>query len=160
MMGDDGLAIAVVEHIGDDLAELSILSLICETDPFFSFALIEEGDFLIIMDAIQGFTEEMEPGSLVVIPLNFAIRENPHPVSGHEIDSLSALRTYGYQNEGCLIGIVVPPLQDNMSLEFSQPIQDRFEEICQNTRMTLSTLSASFLESAGETMTPMKNKLN
>ncbi len=102
MMGDDGVAIEVAEHLFNSLSELGIEVIIGETDTDYCRAHIEDGDVLIIIDA--GYSGK-PVGKVWSVSLLEALQTANVCSWQHDADLINAIKIEGLKVSGLLICI-------------------------------------------------------
>lgn len=125
MMGDDGVAVAVVEQLFHSLDELEIEVIIGETDTDYCMAHIEEGDILLILDA--GYSGRTV-GRVWSVSLLEAIQTANICSSQHDVDIINAMKIKGLKVSGLLICIEVSDICFRWGL--STELKQRLPEIC------------------------------
>lgn len=124
MMKDDGIGIRVAENLAEYLYEQNITVIIGETDVDFCLSQIEDGDFLIILDAAYFDTI---PGNIHVISLENIDRYLPCCVSQHQPNLLRWLMLHRKSVTGFFIGIEV--VEVGFGWELSEPLQELLPKI-------------------------------
>ncbi len=104
MMGDDGVAIEVAEHLFNSLSELGIEVIIGETDTDYCMAHIGEDDVLIILDA--GYSGRAV-GKVWSLSLLEALQTANVCSWQHDADLINAIKIEGLKISGLLICIEV-----------------------------------------------------
>jgi len=125
IMGDDSIAIKVVEELSLKLETENIEVIFGETDIDYALSKIDEGDFLFIVDATYF---GLKPGSLTFIPIDEASVECLQIYSQHQPSLINLLNIYRTSVEGFIIGIEVEEI--SFSLELSSKLKSRFSHIC------------------------------
>lgn len=125
IMMDDGIAIAVVEILKDMLKEAGVEVIIGETDFQFCYDQINDGDFLIIIDA--AYNGKM-PGEITFYTLQEAVNEHRKPYSQHEISLFDLIEFYPKDIDGYIIGIEVAGVDFGLGL--SDSLKSKFDFIC------------------------------
>lgn len=141
LMGDDGVALRVAERLEDQLRKLGVSVWTIETDPFCCLDNIREEDQLILIDAMEGLADHQSPGSILVVSLQEAVENCNQTASSHEISLLALLKIFGYQNDGYLLGILVP--DGNLrcpNLELSRSVETALPKICRSTLEFVTSL--------------------
>lgn len=133
-MKDDGIALIVAEHLKKDLSNPSIKIMIEETDSFNSFCQLDEGDFVIIIDAIH---TGACAGSVRVFSIKEAVAQSAGLVLQHDMSMFDFIRIYHSEIDGYLIGIEVfevgfgDGISDALNTELPR-ICSKIETIIQN----------------------------
>ncbi|HOJ49062.1 MAG TPA: hydrogenase maturation protease [Bacillota bacterium] len=124
-MTDDGIAIAVTEHMRDTMEELGYDVTICETDDKSCFFSLNEDDFIVILDAL--YTNDT-PGSIKTYELSEVLSAPSCCGSQHELSLIELMKLYGRNYKGYLIGIEVADVC--YGEEISPVLSQKFENIC------------------------------
>lgn len=124
-MTDDGAAIAVAENLRSKLELAGLEVIIGETDFQYCFHLIDEDDFVILLDA--EYTGDI-PGSIHVYTLQEAILEFGETCSQHEMRLIDLMRLYPRPLRGYLIGIEIA--RADIGFELSEVLMNKFAAIC------------------------------
>lgn len=125
LMMDDGIAIAVLENLKNNLESMGIEVIIGETDFQFCFHQLKEDDFVIILDA--AYSGEVA-GSIHLYRLEEAITAYGETNSQHDMSVFDLMRLYSKPLKGCFIGIEVA--EAGFGCELSEALKDIFNEIC------------------------------
>ncbi|MCC5911744.1 MAG: hydrogenase maturation protease [Clostridiaceae bacterium] len=126
IMGDDGIAIRVVEELSPQLKHAGIEVILGETDIDYALSEIKDGDFLFVIDATYF---NVKPSTVTFTPLNKSIGQYPQVYSQHQPNLVDLLKTYGKIVEGFIIGIEVEEI--DFGLELSDTLKTRFLHICE-----------------------------
>ena len=124
LMGDDGVAIQVIESIKDELEKLRLKVIIGETDFEYSIREIENDDFIIIIDSTY---LGKEPGEVTVFNLEEYKLVSGYKDSQHQLKLMDILNIYNKKVVGYIIGIEVYDISFNLSL--SEKLKASFETI-------------------------------
>lgn len=126
-MGDDGVAIHVTEKLSDSFENNGIEVIIGETDFQYCLSKIEEGDYIIILDATWF---GIKPGTVTSNSLRdiYKLNANQSLFSQHGYSLIKALETYFKCIDGIVIGIEGEDF--NFGLLLSSRIKESFEDIC------------------------------
>jgi len=124
LMQDDGVAIAVLEHIMGRLETTGMEVILGETDAHFCFYQVREDDFVILVDAED---TEAGPGSLHVYELQGAAFAHCGAWP-HDMGFLELMRLYKKPLKGYLIGIGIA--RAGFGTELSDVLKSRFDGIC------------------------------
>lgn len=124
LMKDDGVGIAVAEHLHAMLKSLGIKVIICETDCHSCFYELERDDFLIILDAVY---TESEPGDIKVYRLSDVLSQPSGNFAQHDAGITDLLKLYRSENRGYIIGIEISEV--GYGSELSEPILRKFDDI-------------------------------
>lgn len=125
-MGDDGVAIHVIEKLSKNFEKSGIEVIIGEVDFQYCLGKIEEGDYIIIIDATWF---GIEPGTVTVNSLKDIYRLNADQsmFSQHGYSLIKALEIYK-AIEGRIVGIEGQNFDFDLSL--SSNIEASFNNIC------------------------------
>lgn len=129
MMGDDGIGIAIAEHLEGFLSESGFQIVIGETDIEYCLSFIKPGDFIIILDAAYS---GMKPGTVSIMSVKEAIERSRRVFSQHEPNLLMLLEVYGIEVKGAVIGIEAAEIELKWGL--SKTLQDALPSICDRVK--------------------------
>lgn len=134
LMGDDGIAIKVVEKIRSKIKDKNFEFIIGETDFEYCISRINEGDTVLIIDA--AFLSKAV-GALTVVPIqNYKQASNCY--TQHSV-SLSGLINLYFKNlRGYIIGIEVAKV--SYSFKLSYDLQERLDTICKDVYEIIEVL--------------------
>ncbi|MDP4146156.1 MAG: hydrogenase maturation protease [Bacillota bacterium] len=124
LMGDDGAAIIAAGKIKATLIDRGIEVIIGETDVDFCLGVINDNDFVFILDSTQ---YGISPGSISLIPLKDHKSYGKPSYSQHEISLIKALNIYKPHVMGYIIGIEAAVIEFNLNL--SSQIDSRLNSI-------------------------------
>lgn len=124
-MMDDGIAIAVLENLKNNLESMGIEVIIGETDFQFCFHQLKEEDFVIILDAVYLGTIF---GSVHLYNLQEAITAYGETNSQHDMNVFDLMRPYSKPLRGYLIGIEIAEI--GFGCELSEALKKKFYDIC------------------------------
>lgn len=124
-MMDDGIAIAVLENLKNNLESMGIEVIIGETDFQFCFHQLKEDDFVIILDA--EYLGDVA-GSIHSCKLQEAITAYGETNSQHDMNVFDLMRLYRKPLKGCLIGIEIA--ETGFGCELSEALKGKFNSIC------------------------------
>ena len=124
-MMDDGIAIAVLENLKNNLESMGVKVIIGETDFQFCFHQLEEDDFVIILDAAYLGTVT---GSVHSCKLEEAVTAYGEANSQHDMSVFDLIRLYSIQLKGYLIGIEIAEAE--LGCELSEALKRKFNGIC------------------------------
>jgi hydrogenase maturation protease len=127
LMGDDGAAIHVAEKLSEFFKEKGIELIIGETDFDYCLSKIEEGDFIIIIDAAWFGAK---PGTVAAKSIKDVYKLNGEQslFSMHGYGFIKALEIYHKSIDGMVIGIEGQNF--DYSLSMSRVLIDAFGSIC------------------------------
>ena len=135
-MTDDGIAIAVTEHMRDSMEELGYDVTICETDFRSCFFSLKEDDFIIILDAL--YTNDT-PGSIKIYELSDVLSAPSCGGTQHDMSLIDIMRLYNRDYKGYLIGIEVADVC--YGEEISPVLSRKFSNICSAIEDLLSKIN-------------------
>lgn len=132
IMMDDGVAVAVVERLKNRLSKFGIKVIIGETDFQFCFNEIEDGDFIIIVDAV---CSNKDPCDITVYTLEEVIKEHRKALFQHEISLFDLITMYPKDIKGYMIGIEAAEV--GVGFELSTHLRIKFDSICEKVEDTI-----------------------
>ena len=132
-MADDAIGIVVLEELSAKLEELDIDIIISETDAFFALSQIDDGDFMLIMDAT---CLGHPPGFITVTPLHEL--ENVTSYTQHEQSVLTLLPIYKNNVTGYMIGIEVHEIVYQFGV--SEPLKKLLPKIVEQVFLKIKEL--------------------
>jgi hydrogenase maturation protease len=112
LMGDDGIGIAVAEKIKHELEEDNIEVIIGETDSNYSISMIEEGDYIFILD---GAYYGKKPGEITLRPIR-EYRSFKKEYSQHSFGLMDLISLNYKDVEGYIVGIEISDVDFNLGL--------------------------------------------
>lgn len=126
-MGDDGIAVHVIERLGRSFEEGGMEVINGETDFQYCLSKIHEGDYIIIIDATFF---GIEPGTVTVNTLKdiYRLNINQSLFSEHEYSFIKALEISYKAVDGIIVGIEGKKFDFTLSL--SSSIEASFDNIC------------------------------
>lgn len=127
VMMDDGIGSRVVEAIENRLRKHDVASFVGETDFQCSFNVIQPGDLVVIVDAME---QGNQPGSIDVMTLSGALENRGKFRSQHEFRLFDLIELHAPQTQGYLIGI--EPAIIDFGFDLSAPLKELFVPICSN----------------------------
>lgn len=142
LMGDDAIALEILDDIYPRLIALGIDPIWGETDPYVFYSL-EEGDYLIVLDAcITG----NKMGHISIWDLKTVSKEVIKSFSQHEVSMLDELKISGYKMKGILIGIEVKEVRIKLGIskdliEVIEYIEERVLSICSKCKENMTLLN-------------------
>ena len=125
LMMDDGIAIAVLENLKNNLESMGIEVIIGESDFQFCFHQLKEDDFVIILDAAYSGTVV---GNIHTYKLQEAIASYGETNSQHDMSVFDLMRLYSKPLKGYLIGIEIAEAE--FGYELSETLKGKFNDIC------------------------------
>ncbi|WP_411683170.1 hydrogenase maturation protease [Clostridium thailandense] len=127
LMGDDGIGIAVAEKIKYELEKDNIEVIIGETDFNYCDSMIEEGDYIVILD---GAYYGKKPGEITLCPIR-EYKSFKKEYSQHSFGLLNLI-SMNYKNvEGYIVGIEISNVAFNLGL--SEVLLNNFHVICEKS---------------------------
>lgn len=143
LMGDDGIALKVIDFIEDEVKELDLGIKCIKAETDFNFALdnIEDEDYLFILDStLLG----LECGQITQIPLGEVRKYSNSSLSIHNKNLLSLIEHFKIKVRGFVLGIEVGKV--NFNLDISKEIKESFEEICQKIYTIIRVNSLEYVK--------------
>jgi hydrogenase maturation protease len=123
LMGDDSIGIRVLENIESDLKAYGIEAFIGETDFQYCISVIDDDNFIFIIDAAM---LEKEIGTVTLIPLE-EYRYYKKGYAQHSNSLLESIYTYYKDVKGYVIGIEIENI--TYDLNISNSLELLLEEI-------------------------------
>lgn len=133
LMGDDGIGIAVAEKIKNELEEDNIEIIIGETDFNYCTSMIEEGDYIFILD---GASYGKKPGEITLCPIG-KYKSFKKEYSQHSFGLLDLISLKYKDVEGYIVGIEISDVDFNLGLS----------EILANDLQTISKKTINIVKS-------------
>lgn len=134
-MKDDGIAIEVMEQLKDKFNPFQIEIIIVETDCTSCFYLLDENDFVIILDAVY---TGAEPGSVLVFSLNDVMAKVPAFCMQHDMSIIELMKLYDRNFKGYLIGIEIADIDFDDKL--SSVLHEKLPNICSIVERTIKNM--------------------
>lgn len=127
LMGDDGLAVHIMEKLSKRFEKDSIEVIIGETDFQYCISRIEEVDYIVIIDATWF---GIEPGTVTINSLKdiYKLNAKQSLFSQHGYSLIKALKTCYKSIDGLLIGIEGKNFDFTLSL--SSHLEASLDNIC------------------------------
>lgn len=127
VMGDDGVAVYILEKIEDEIKKLNlkIEVIIGETDFLYCLNEIDDNDFVIILDSMY---LGLECGTVSLLSFEESRRYLNNPETQHDIRLVDMIINYKSYVRGYIIGIEV--FDVDFRLNISDPLNEIFENIC------------------------------
>lgn len=133
-MGDDGIALKVLENIDKDIEKLKetlkvkkeIEIIIGETDFMYCLDKINDDDFVIILDSTA---LGVGPGMVTVLSLK-EYKKYLNYDSQHGINLVDMLTSYKKNVDGIIIGIEAYSI--NFNFDISDTLKTLFKDICKD----------------------------
>lgn len=132
LMGDDGIAIRVLNSIRPVLDKYNIESFAAETDTDFFLSEIHEGDFIIILDAFLAPENDNNTGSAVIISFEdyFNCYDKSTGITQHVLNIFQLIRINRINIKGFIIGIKIKNIE--FSPRISTYLENNLDFICDN----------------------------
>ncbi|CAH2213925.1 hydrogenase maturation protease [Tepidibacter aestuarii] len=127
VMGDDGVAVYVLEKIKDKIKKLNseIEVIIGETDFLYCLNEIDDNDFVIILDSTY---LGLECGTVSLFSFEESKRYLNNPETQHDINLVDMIINYKNCVKGYIIGIEVFDVDFRLSI--SDSLNKIFKNIC------------------------------
>ncbi|WP_278281149.1 hydrogenase maturation protease [Clostridium sp. BSD9I1] len=146
LMGDDGIALKVLENIDKDIKTLKgdrevneeIEVIIGETDFMYCLDNIDNNDFIIILDSTA---LGVNPGSITTLSFN-EYKRYLNCVSQHELNLVNMLISYKKNVDGIIIGIEASDIDFNFDI--SDTLKLKFSDICRNVLKKIMRILVDF----------------
>ncbi|MBL4935937.1 hydrogenase maturation protease [Clostridium sp. YIM B02515] len=134
LMGDDGLAIQILEKLSEKFEKNCMKVIIGETDFEYCLGIIEEKDYIIIVDATWF---GIGPGTVTVNSLKdvYRLNVNQSLFSQHGYSLIKALEFSYRFIDGIIVGIEGKNFDYSFSL--SNDIEVSFDNICNKVYETI-----------------------
>jgi hydrogenase maturation protease len=139
IMMDDGIAIAVLENIKNNLESMGIEVIIGETDFQFYFHQLKGDDFVIILDAAHSGAVA---GSIHLCKLEEAITTYGETNSQHDMSVFDLMRLYPKSLKGHIIGIEIAEAE--FGCEISEVLKKKFNGICLEVEKIICDMVRSY----------------
>lgn len=123
-MKDDAVAIKAAEILEDRLIRQDIHVIVGETDFQNCFYLLDEDDFVFILDALSSGAE---PGSVHLTSLEVMSQPSLFSMQ-HDLSMVELMKLYGSQFKGYLMGIEIYEI--GFGQELSTVLRDKLPQIC------------------------------
>lgn len=124
-MMDDGIAIAVLENLKNNLEAIGVEVIICETDFQFCFHGLKEDDFVIVLDAAY---LAAPTGTVYTCELEEVINAYEETEVQHDMNIFYLMRLYSKPLKGRFIGIEIAEV--GLGCGLSEAIKIKFNAIC------------------------------
>jgi len=125
LLGDDGIAIKVIQCICERLRKLNITVVIGDTDYDKCFKNIDNNDYVFLVDSIFS---GIKPGTVMVTPLNTHNISHYIMYSTHGLNLIEYFKTSNTNLKGTYIGIEIGTI--DFSSELSEDLKASFDQIC------------------------------
>lgn len=133
-MGDDGVALKVLETIDKDIKKLmedlninkEIETIIGETDFIYCLDKVDDNDFVIVLDSTA---LGVNPGKVTVISFN-EYKKHVSYASQHGLNLVNMLISYKKNVDGIIVGIEAYDIDFNFGI--SNKLNNMFSEICKS----------------------------
>lgn len=125
IMSDDGIGVLIGEELKDNLENIGVKVIIGETDVDYCLSLIEDGDFLFVLDAtLYG----IKPGTVSLVELDKTGDFFEKGYSQHQLSLIKLLNSYSLKKvSGFVIGIEVSNIE--FGIELSEVLKESFKKI-------------------------------
>lgn len=133
LMKDDGIAIAVLESIRSKLEPMGIEVIIGETDFQFCYHLLQDDDFIVLLDA--AYSGE-RPGSVHLSTLQEVLASYGKTSAQHDMSVFDLMRLYAKPFKGYLIHIEAAEVE--LGWEISETLKKKFHRICERMIQNIS----------------------
>jgi len=143
LMSDDGIAIAVAENLLNKFKDLNIEIIIAETDCQTYFNLLNNNDFVIILDALY---TGAEPGSIDVFSLDDVLKSSNAINTQHDMSIIDFMKIYNRKLKGYMIGIEVEKV--GFGDELSSILKEKFYNICYKVEQIITNIISEELSNA------------
>lgn len=130
LMEDDGVGIAVVEKIREELINNNLEVIVGETDSQYCISLIEEGDFVFIIDAVY---YGKNPGEITISTLEDYKYKKKY--TQHSYSVIDLMKLYYKSINGFIIGIEVSSVSFKLGL--SKELQNKINAISKEVLETI-----------------------
>ena len=134
-MRDDGIAIEVIDRLKDKFNDDALEIIVGETDCSGCFYLLDESDFVIILDAIN---VGAEPGSVFVFSLSDLMTRTTAFSMQHDMSIIDLMKLYDRKFNGYLIGIEIAEIDFDEKL--SLVLQEKLPLICSKVEKTIKSM--------------------
>ncbi|MDD4493547.1 MAG: hydrogenase maturation protease [Eubacteriales bacterium] len=134
-MKDDGIGIIVAEQLRDRLTDLKLDIIIGETDCGGGFYLLNDNDFVIILDA---FYIGSEPGSVHMFSIHDVLLQPSGSVMQHDMSMIELMKLYNCKWRGYIIGIEAADI--GFGDELSPILKEKFPQICWEIESTIKNI--------------------
>lgn len=134
LMGDDGVAIHIIEKLSEKFEKNGIKIIIGETDFEYCLSKIEEKDYIIIVDAT---CLGIESGTVTLNSLKdvYRLSAKQSLFSQHGYSLIKALEISYKTIDGIIVGIEGKNFDFDLSM--SRQIEDCFHNICNKVYETI-----------------------
>jgi len=126
LMSDDGIALEVAERIGVDIESLGIEVVIGETDFEYCLKMINNNDFIIIIDSIFS---GLELGTVTLTSMDNSDNFLSANSSQHDISLVHMLKAHKEGIRGFIIGIEVRNIE--FGLKPTTELLSHLDRICE-----------------------------
>lgn len=134
-MKDDGVAIEVAEVLKNRFRNFNIEIIIGETDCQNCFYLLDQEDFVFILDALYKGTE---PGSIHIFNLEDVISQPSGSFMQHDMSIIELMKLYGSKFKGYIIGIEIAEV--GFGDKLSPVLKEKFQQICSEIERTIKEI--------------------
>jgi len=138
LMGDDAVAIYLATKLQDELTQLGIEVFYAETDIEYCITCINDGDYIIFVDAADfgGVTGEV---SLLSFDDIF-ISSSEKLVTGHGINFLDIIKLYELKIQGVILAVQIADISFRYGL--SEELQNQFSDCASQIMKHINKVNA------------------
>lgn len=126
LMEDDGIAIVVLEKLKEKLIKRNVEVIIGETDFGYCISSIDDGDFVLFIDAVYC---GKKPGEITVIPLE-KYKYKKKYYTQHSYSIFDLIKLYFKIINGYIIGIEIEEI--SFSYGLSSTLENNIDMISEN----------------------------
>lgn len=145
-MGDDGIALKVLENIDKDIGKLrktlevnkEIEIIIGETDFMYCLDNIDNNDFIIILDSTA---LGVNPGNITTLSFD-EYKRYSNCVSQHGLNLVNMLISYKKNVDGIIIGIEASDI--DFKFDISNTLKSKFVSICRDVLEKIMRILVDF----------------
>lgn len=142
-MMDDGIAIKVTEELWNCLTDLKLEIIIGETDCQSSYHLLNENDFIIILDAL---CIGAEPGSVHIFSLEDALSKPSCSHMQHDTTIFELMKLDNCKFKGYIIGIEIAEI--GFGDELSAVLKEKFPKLCSEVESAIRNIVSEEIDYA------------
>jgi hydrogenase maturation protease len=138
LMKDDAVAVRAAEYLKDKLERAGCEVIIGETDYEYSLSRMEDGCFIVIIDALW---PDGDPGGIHVFNLDEVLDSREVSMMQHDVSILDRLRLMRYTGKsfkGYFIGIEAAKIDCGCGL--SEILSDKFFCICSEVERIINNI--------------------
>ncbi|GLC82817.1 hydrogenase maturation protease [Lacrimispora brassicae] len=134
-MKDDAIAIKAAEMLEDRLTQQDVHVIIGETDFQNCFYLLDEDDFIFILDALS---PRAEPGKVHLFRLEDIMSQPSLFSMQHDLSMVELMKLYRVRFRGYLIGIEISEI--GFGHELSAVLRDKLPQICREVETAIQKI--------------------